>query len=118
MPYTPVKAESTVIANYAYDIKVTPSVVKSIDESYHWVRGVNITIRNHKTASIQILTQQDINGYALITSTPPATRVGGTLSWTIDLNPDDITTIYYEWEHCWQHNSSSFFWFILSELLS
>jgi len=99
--YTPVKGESIAIVNYAYDIKVTRTVVKSIDESHHDVRGINITIRNHKTANIQILLQQNINGYTLVTSTPLATRVGPTLSWVIDVNADSTVPIYYEWEHYW-----------------
>jgi hypothetical protein len=101
IPYIPVKGESVAIVNYAYDIKVTKKVTKSIDGYRHQVRGINITIRNHKTISIQILIQQEINGYTLITSIPPATRVGSTLSWVIDIDADNTTTIYYEWERRW-----------------
>jgi len=101
IPYTPIKGESIAIVNYAYDIKVTSTVTKSISEYCHEVRGISITIRNHKTASIQILIQQDINGYTLVTSTPPATRVGPTLSWVINVDADSTVTIYYEWEHYW-----------------
>jgi len=101
VPYTPIKGETIAIVNYAYDIKVTQTVTKSIDECRHEVRGINITIRNHKTTSIQILIQQSINGYTLVTSTPPATRVGPTLSWVISVDADSTATIYYEWECCW-----------------
>jgi len=51
--------------------------------------------------SIQILIQQNINGYTLVTSTPPAIRVGPTLSWVINVDADGTATIYYEWEHYW-----------------
>ena len=101
IPYTPVKAESIAIANYAYDIKVTTTVTKSIDQQYYDLRGINITIRNHKTTGIQILVQQDINGYTLLASNPPATRVGSTLSWVVNVDADSITMLYYEWEHHW-----------------
>jgi hypothetical protein len=101
IPYTPVKGESIAIVNYAYDIKVTSAVTKSINENRHTVQGINITIRNHKTTSIQIFIQQDINGYTLVTSTPPATRVGPTLSWVINADADSTATIYYEWENRW-----------------
>jgi len=101
IPYTPVKAESIAIANYAYDIKVTTTVTKSIDQQYYDLRGINITIRNHKTTGIQILVQQDINGYTLLDSNPPATRVGGTLSWVVNVDADSIAMLYYEWEHHW-----------------
>lgn len=101
IPYTPVEGESIAIVNYAYDIKVTKAVTKSINEYRHEVRGINITIRNHKTLSIQILIQQNINGYTLVTSTPSATRVGAILSWVIDVDADSTATIYYEWEHYW-----------------
>ena len=101
IPYTPVKGESVAIVNYAYDIKVTGTVTKSIDEYYHRVQGINITIRNHKTTSIQILIQQSIDGYTLVMSTPPATRVGPTLSWVINVGADCTAAIYYEWEDSW-----------------
>ena len=101
IPYTPIKGESIAIVNYAYDIKVTRTVTKFIDEYHHKVQGISITIRNHKTTSIQILIQQSINGYTLVTSTPPATRVGPTLSWVINVDADSTATIYYEWEHYW-----------------
>lgn len=101
IPYTPVKGKSIAIVNYAYDIKVTSTVTKSIDEYHYRVRGTTITIRNHKTTCIQILIQQSINGYTLLTSTPPATRVGPTLSWVINVDADGTATIYYEWKHSW-----------------
>jgi hypothetical protein len=101
IPYTPINGESIAIVNYAYDIKVTRTVTKSIVEYHHEVRGINVTIRNHKNMSIQILIQQNINGYTLVTCTPPATRVGPTLSWVINVDADGTATIYYEWEHCW-----------------
>jgi len=101
IPYTPIKGKTIAIVNYAYDIKVTRTVTKSIDEYHHKVRGINMTIRNHKTTSIQILIQQNINGYTLVTSTPTATRVGPTLSWVIDVDADGTATIYYEWKHSW-----------------
>jgi hypothetical protein len=101
IPYTPIKGKTIAIVNYAYDIKVTRKVTKSIDGYHHEIRGITITIRNHKTTSIQTLIQQNINGYTLVTSTPPATRVGPTLSWVIDVDADSTATIYYEWEHYW-----------------
>lgn len=101
IPYTPTKGKSIAIVNYAYDIKVTRTVTKAIDEYHHTVRGTNIKIRNHKAINIQILIQQNIRGYTLITSTPPATRVGPTLSWVMSVNADSTATIYYEWEHYW-----------------
>jgi hypothetical protein len=101
IPYTPVKGKSIAIVNYAYDIKVTSEVTKSIDGYHYRVRGTTITIRNHKNTSIQILIQQGINGYTLVTSTLPATRVGTTLSWVINVDADGTATIYYEWKHSW-----------------
>lgn len=99
--YTPVDGEAVVIVNYAYDIKVSKQIVKNIDEHYHRVQGIEITIRNHKSTGVQILIQQNIYGYTLVTSDPPATRVGSTLSWIIDVDAEATTTIYYEWEHYW-----------------
>jgi hypothetical protein len=101
IPYTPIKGKSIAVVNYAYDIKVTSEVTKSIDEYQHRVQGITITIRNHKTTSIQILIEQSIDGYTLVTSTPPATRVGTTLSWVINVDADGTVAIYYEWEYCW-----------------
>jgi hypothetical protein len=99
--YTPVKAESIAIANYAYDIKVTTIVTKSIDQQYYSLRGINLTIRNYKTTAVQILVQQDINGYTLLASDPPATRVGGSISWVVNIDADGTAKLYYEWEHHW-----------------
>jgi len=94
-----VKGETVAIVNYAYDIKVTSEVTKSIQEYHHKVQGIEITIRNHKTTAIQILIQQDIRDYTLVTSTPPATRVGPTLSWILNVDAEGTATIYYEWEY-------------------
>lgn len=99
--YTPVHGETVTIVNYAYDIKVTKQIVKNIDDYHHRVQGIEITIRNHKFTNIQILIQQNIYGYTLVTSNPPATLVGSTLSWIIDVDAEATTTIYYEWEHYW-----------------
>jgi hypothetical protein len=99
--YTPVKAESTLLVNYAYDIKVTSTVTKSIAQVGYEDRGITLTITNHKSTSVQILIQQYIDGYNLTSSTPLASRVGPTLSWTINLDPNQTTTIYYEWNYKW-----------------
>lgn len=101
IPYTPVNGKCIAIVNYAYDIKVTRKIVKSIEEYRHTVRGIEITIRNHKNVDIQILVEQNINGYTLVTSSPPATRVGPILSWVIKIKANSKETIYYEWEHYW-----------------
>ena len=99
--YTPVNGESIAIVNYAYDIKVTATVTKSIVESRYQDQGINITIQNYKPARVQILIQQDINGYDLVSSTPSATRVGSTLSWIMNVDTNSTATIYYEWQHNW-----------------
>ena len=99
--YTPINAESIAIANYAYDIKVTSTVTKSIVESNYEDQGTNITIQNYKPVNVQILIQQDTNGYDLVSSTPSATIVGSTLSWVINVNANGTATIYYEWQHSW-----------------
>jgi len=99
--YTPVNAESIVVVNYAYDITVTSTVTKSIIQSGYQDQGINVTITNHKSTSVQILIQQDIYGYNLISSTPSATRVGSTLSWVINVDADGTTTLYYEWDYHW-----------------
>jgi hypothetical protein len=97
--YTPLNAESIALVNYAYDIKVISTVTKSIVQSDGYEdQGINLTITNYKSTSLQILIQQYIDGYDLVSSTPLASRVGPTLSWTIDLNPNQTTTIYYEWQ--------------------
>jgi len=97
--YTPSNAESIEVVNYAYDIKVTSTVTKSIVRSGYQDQGTNLTITNYKSTSIQITIQQNIDGYNLVTSTPPATRTGSTLSWTITVDPAKTTTIYYEWTY-------------------
>jgi len=97
--YTPVNAESIEVVNYAEDIRVTATVTKSIVQGSYWDQGINITIMNHKPTSAQILIQQDIYGYTLVESTPQATQLGSTLSWTINVNPDETVTIYYEWKN-------------------
>jgi hypothetical protein len=99
--YTPANAETTALVNYAEDIKVMATVTKSINDGHHEVQGTEITIQNHKTTPVQILVQQDINGYTLVAATPPASRVGATLTWTINIAAQSTTTIYYEWEHYW-----------------
>lgn len=99
--YTAVNGESIAIVNYAYDIKVTVTVTKSILESRYQDQGINITVQNYKPGGVQILIQQDINGYDLVSSTPSATRVGSTLSWTINVDANGTATIYYEWQHSW-----------------
>jgi hypothetical protein len=99
--YTPMNGDTTAIVNYAEDITVNSTVTKSVNEGNHQVQGTEITIQNHKTTNIQITIQQDINGYTLDTCTPPAIKVGSTLTWTVHLNAGDKATIYYEWEHNW-----------------
>jgi len=99
--YTPANAETTAIVNYAKDIKINATVTKSVNNGSHQVQGTEITIQNHKTTSIQITVQQDINGYTLDVCTPSASRVGSTLTWTIWIGASDKATVYYEWEHNW-----------------
>ena len=99
--YTPVNGESIAIVNYADDIQVTSTVTKSITESGYEDQGINITIQNYKPTNVQILIQQDINGYDLITSTPNATIVGSSLSWVISVDANSTATIYYEWQYSW-----------------
>jgi len=99
--YTPVNAESIAIVNYAYDIKVTATVTKSIEQNNYEDQGINITIQNYEPTSIQILIQQDTNGYDLVSTTPQATLVGSTLSWVINVEVNGTATIYYEWQHSW-----------------
>jgi len=96
--YTPVNAESIAVVNYAYDIQVTSTVTKSVVQGDYQDQGINLTITNYKSTSVQILIQQYIDGYDLVSSTPPASRVGSTLSWTINLDSNQTTTIYYEWQ--------------------
>jgi hypothetical protein len=97
--YTPVNGESIAIVNYADDIQVTSTVTKSITETGYEDQGINITIQNYKPINVQILIQQDISGYDLVTSTPQANRVGSTLSWVISVNANSTATIYYEWQY-------------------
>ena len=99
--YTPTNAETTTIINYAEDIKVTSTNTKSVNDGHRQVQGTQITVQNYKTTSIQITVQQDINGYTLNVCTPSATRVGSTLTWQIQLDAGDRTTIDYEWERNW-----------------
>lgn len=99
--YTSENAETPAIVNYAQDINVKAEVTKSVNDGHHQVQGTQMTIQNHKTASIQITIQQDINGYTLDVCTPSASRVGSTLTWTIQVGAGDKATIYYEWEHNW-----------------
>ena len=96
--YTPVNAESTALVNYAYDIIVSSTVTKYLVQNNCVDEGINLTITNYKLTSVQILIQQYIDGYNLVSSTPSASRVGSTLSWTINLNSNQTTTIYYEWK--------------------
>ena len=97
--YTPVNAEAIAIVNYADDIQVTSTVTKSIIQSNYEDQGTTITIQNYKPTNVQILIQQDISGYDLVTSTPNATRVGSTLSWIINVDANSTATIYYEWQY-------------------
>jgi hypothetical protein len=99
--YTPVNAESIAIVNYAYDIKVTATVTKLIEQNSYQDQGINITIQNYKPTSIQILIQQDTYGYDLVSTKPQATIVGSTLSWVINVDVNGTATIYYEWQHSW-----------------
>lgn len=99
--YTPVNAESIAVVNYAYDIKVISTVTKSINQNNYQDQGINITIQNYKPTSIQILIQQDTNGYDLVSTTPQATIVGSTLSWITNVDVNGTATIYYEWQHSW-----------------
>jgi hypothetical protein len=99
--YTPVNAESIAIVNYADDIQVSSTLTKSITQSNYEDQGTTLTIQDYKPINIQILIQQDINGYDLVTSTPNATRTGSTLSWTINVDTNGTATIYYEWQHSW-----------------
>ena len=96
--YTPVNGESIALVNYAYDIQVTSTVTKYVVQGSYLDEGINLTITNYKSTSVQILIQQYIYGYDLVSSTPPASTVGPTLSWIVNLNPNQTTTIYYEWQ--------------------
>lgn len=97
--YTPVNAESILVVSSAPDIQVISTVTKSVTQGNYWDQGTNLTITNYKSTNIQILIQQEIYGSNLVTSTPQATVVGSTLSWTISLNPNETTTIFYEYQN-------------------
>jgi hypothetical protein len=99
--YTPVNAESIAIVNYAYDIQVTSTVTKLIEQNNYEDQGTNITIQNYEPTNIQILIQQDTYGYDLVSTNPQATIVGSTLSWIINVNVNSTATIYYEWQNSW-----------------
>jgi hypothetical protein len=99
--YTPVNAEAIAIVNYADDIQVTSTLTKSIIQSNYEDQGTTLTIQNYKPTNVQILIQQDISGYDLVTSTPNATRTGSTLSWVINVDANSTATIYYEWQYSW-----------------
>ncbi|HXX86943.1 MAG TPA: hypothetical protein VEH86_00660 [Candidatus Acidoferrum sp.] len=99
--YTPVNAESIAIVNYADDIQVVATVTKLVMQSNYEDQGTNITITNYKPTSVQVLIQQDIDGYDLVSSTPSATRTGSVLSWIMNVEPNASATMYYEWDHSW-----------------
>jgi len=99
--YTPVNAESIAIVNYADDIRVVATITKLVTQNYYEDQGTNITITNYKPTSVQVLIQQDIDGYNLVSSTPSATRTGSVLSWTMNVEPNASATMYYEWDHSW-----------------
>ena len=99
--YTPVNAESIAIVNYADDIQVSSTVTKLITQNNYEDQGTTLTIQNYKPIDVQLLIQQDISGYDLVTATPNATRVGSTLSWIINVDTNGTATIYYEWQHTW-----------------
>jgi hypothetical protein len=94
--YTPMNAESILVVSNAPDIQVISTVTKSVSGYNYWDQGTTLTITNYKSTNIQDLIQQEIYGNNLVTSTPQATRAGSTLSWTINLNPNETATIYYE----------------------
>jgi len=98
--YTPVKDESVVIANYAYDIKVKIETVKETHEYNRDVFGKQITIRNFKKSSIFILIQQSLPYRSnLLSSNPEATVKANALTWVVEAASNGGTTlIYYEYE--------------------
>jgi len=99
LKYTPVKGESTVIVNYAYDIKVKVETIKEIYGSSRDIIGKQITIRNFKDSNIVIVIQQSLPYRCnLLTSNPEATVKGSTLTWTLELDDGETATIYYEYE--------------------
>lgn len=99
LKYTPVKGQSTVIVNYAYDIKVQRETVKEVHEYNRDIWGIRITIRNFKDSDILIVVQQSLPYRSnLLSSNPEATVKGSTLTWTIEVDDGETSTIYYEYE--------------------
>jgi len=99
LKYTPVKGQSTVIVNYAYDIKVQRETVKEVHEYNRDVWGIQITIRNFKDSKILIVVQQSLPYRSnLLSSNPEATVKGSTITWTIEVDDGETSTIYYEYE--------------------
>ena len=99
LKYTPVKGESTVIVNYAYDIKVKVETIKEIHGSSRDTIGKQITIRNFKDSNIVIAIQQSLAYRCnLLSSNPKATVKGNTLTWIIKLDDGETATVYYEYE--------------------
>ena len=99
LKYTPVKGQSTVIVNYAYDIEVQRETVKEVHEYNRDVWGIRITIRNFKDSDILIVVQQSLPYRSnLLSSNPEATVKGSTLTWTIEVDDGETSTIYYEYE--------------------
>jgi len=99
LKYTPVKGQSTVIVNYAYDIKVQRDTVKEVHEYNRDVWGIQITIRNFKDSKILIVVQQSLPYRSnLLSSNPEATVKGSTITWTIEVDDGETSTIYYEYE--------------------
>ena len=99
LKYTPVKGQSTVIVNYAYDIKVQKDTVKEVHEYNRDVWGIQITIRNFKDSKILIVVQQSLPYRSnLLSSNPEATVKGSTITWTIEVDDGETSTIYYEYE--------------------
>jgi len=94
-----VKGPSTVIVNYAYDIKVQRDTVKEVHEYNRDVWGIQITIRNFKDSKILIVVQQSLPYRSnLLSSNPEATVKGSTITWTIEVDDGETSTIYYEYE--------------------
>ncbi|MCK4320007.1 hypothetical protein KAW11_00185, partial [Candidatus Bathyarchaeota archaeon] len=99
LKYTPVKGESIVIVNYAYDIKVQKETVKEDHEYNRDIWGIQITIRNFKDLNIVIVIQQSLPYRCnLLSSNPKATVKGSTLTWAIELDGGKTAIIHYEYE--------------------
>jgi hypothetical protein len=99
LEYTPVKGQSTVIVNYAYDIKIQRETVKEVHEYDRDVWGIQITIRNFKDSQILIVVQQSLPYRSnLLLSNPEATVKGSALIWTIEVYDGETSIIYYEYE--------------------